>query len=346
MLYSRYIVNYKNFILGGVYIVSTVDYSVLIRTTGHAGKKYQALLTSISTLDPQPKEVIVVLPEGSDLPHERLGWERFFFAPIGMVSQRVAGAGLCKTQYALFCDDDISFDSDFVQQLYAPLREGFASFSVAPLYSFLPNKGPMAILCTLMASAMPALLHKKNRYISILKSTGYSYNRKLDVSANTNYETQSAPWCCFFADISAFCTLQLEKEVWLDAHGYAALDDQTMFYKAFLMGLKTVAVPHSSYVHLDAKTSALSGKPTALYSSTFNRVIFWHRFLYSRQKTSYSKLCTRLAFYYWILCAQLWNLISVLRRKLTPEDFHTLTNGLSDGWKYLDSAEYSSLPPF
>ena len=41
-----------------------LDYSVIIRTTGKAGAKYQGLLDSIAGLEPQPREVIVVLPDG------------------------------------------------------------------------------------------------------------------------------------------------------------------------------------------------------------------------------------------------------------------------------------------
>ena len=48
----------------------TIDYSVIIRTIGKAGEKYQNLLNSIAALVPQPKEVIVVLPEGYDEPAE------------------------------------------------------------------------------------------------------------------------------------------------------------------------------------------------------------------------------------------------------------------------------------
>ena len=71
-----------------------LDYSVIIRTTGKAGAKYQALLDSIAGLDPQPKEVIVVLPEGYALPSERLGWETFCFCPKGMVIQRLHGIAM------------------------------------------------------------------------------------------------------------------------------------------------------------------------------------------------------------------------------------------------------------
>lgn len=101
-----------------------IDYSVIIRTTGKAGEKYQRLLQSVANLDPQPKEVIVVLPKGYTLPEDQLGWESFFFCPKGMVIQRLYGIAQCKTAYALICDDDIGFAPDFVRKLHAPLETG------------------------------------------------------------------------------------------------------------------------------------------------------------------------------------------------------------------------------
>ena len=68
-----------------------IDYSVIIRTTGKANEKYQELLNSIRELIPAPKEVIVVLPEGFDIPNERLGYETYYFSPKGMVVQRLTG---------------------------------------------------------------------------------------------------------------------------------------------------------------------------------------------------------------------------------------------------------------
>ena len=58
-----------------------IDYSVVIRTTGKAHEKYQALLNSIDSLTTKPVDVIVVLPEGYDLPQEQLGYENFYFCP-------------------------------------------------------------------------------------------------------------------------------------------------------------------------------------------------------------------------------------------------------------------------
>ena len=41
-----------------------IDYSVVIRTTGKAGAKYQGLLDSIAALEPQPREDMVLIVEG------------------------------------------------------------------------------------------------------------------------------------------------------------------------------------------------------------------------------------------------------------------------------------------
>lgn len=324
--------------------MNKIDYSVVIRTTGKANEKYQALLNSINGLSVKPVEVIVVLPEGNSLPNEQLGYEKYYFSPKGMVIQRLKGIEYCRTKYALVCDDDVVFPSDFVEKLYEPINQGIASFSAAPLYSFLPPKGLNAMLCTIMGSAVPTVVHRKDRYVSILKTSGYSYNRHLDTKGKKYYETQSIAWTCFFADVQAFNALELETEYWLDAHGYSALDDQTMFYKAWLMGYKTVVVSNAVYEHLDAKTSTKNNKPAALYSMTYNRVVFWHRFIFSAQKNILDKVTAKIAFLYRMQWMRLWDYVTVVRKKMTIEEYNILRKGYIDGWKYLKSDEYKALP--
>ena len=325
--------------------MTEIEYSVVIRTTGNAGEKYRALLRSIAGLAPAPAEVIVVLPEGYALPTDQLGYERFCFSPKGMVIQRLAGLKACRTPYALVCDDDVAFPSDFVEKLYAPVRELGAAFSAAPLYSFLPDPGKEALLNLLMAKAAPTLLHRKDRYVSVLRSTGYSYNRHLDRSRMRFYETQSAAWTCFFADVRAFEKIEFDREIWLDAHGYSALDDQTMFYKAWRMGYKTIVVSNASYEHLDAGTSKRNNRPAAIYSGTFNRVVFWHRFVFLGQKTPAGRLLSRAAFGYCMFWHFAWIRSKVLRGRMTKEDYALCRKGFTDGKEYLKSEEYRELPP-
>ena len=59
-----------------------------------------------------------------------------------------------------------------------------------------------------MTSAVPSVFHKE-RYVSILRSGGYSYNRNLKEPGY--YETQSVAWTCFFADVEAIKKLDFEE---------------------------------------------------------------------------------------------------------------------------------------
>ena len=316
-----------------------IDYSVIIRTTGKAGAKYQGLLDSIAALEPQPKEIIVVLPEGYELPSERLGWENFCFCPKGMVIQRLHGIAQCKTKYALISDDDIAFEPDFVQKLVAPLETGKYGISAGPLPEFFPVPGFNAALAAVTGTAAPTLFHR-DRYNTVLKTTGYSYNRHLE--PGRLYETQSAPWTCFFADVQKLRSIHFEDELWLDKNGYAAHDDTAMFYKAWLRGVTPVVVADAPYRHLDAKTST-THNPRVFYAGGFNTVVFWHRFLYTPCRTLPEKLWARLCFGYHLLMNQSFCLLNDLRRH--TDSRKSTRDGIRAAWAWLRSEEYAALPP-
>ena len=321
-----------------------IDYSVIIRTIGKAGEKYQKLLDSIAKLDPLPREVIVVLPEGYAEPEEKLGWETFYYSPKGMVAQRMYGVNKCTTPYALICDDDVCFESDFVQKLHEPIAKGLCSLSAGPLYSFLPIKGAKALFSALIGAAAPTVFHR-DRYVSVLRTAGYSYNRHLQPEKRKYYEAQSLAWTCFYADMTSLRSIELEDEVWLDANGYAAYDDQTMFYKAWLRGIKTMVVADAFYEHQDAKTSTRNNKPLVLRCLALNRIIFWHRFMYSMETNTLSRLWTRLCFGYRMLCARVWSYIYYLCKRYSKEDLMITFTAYRDGWHYVKSEEYQALPP-
>lgn len=319
-----------------------IDYSVIIRTTGKAGEKYKLLLESIKALVPQPKEVIVVLPEGYELPDEQLRWETFYFAPKGMVSQRLYGIQMCKTQYALISDDDISFESDFVQKLYKPLAEGKYGISAGPLVEFFPERGMPSIMSMLMGSAVPTVFHKK-RYNTVLRTTGYSYNRNIKTDKEQLYETQTAAWTCFFADIEKLKSIHFEDELWLDKKGYSAHDDTAMFYKAWIRGVKSVIVGDAEYRHLDAKTSTRGNNETVMYASGFNNVVFWHRFLrgHNMLERVWSLNCIK----YRIFSQKLYNRINLWRKRNTTDEIAAYDKGTNDAWDWVKTEEYRSLNP-
>lgn len=321
-----------------------IDYSVIIRTIGKAGEKYEQLLESINNLIPKPKEVIVVLPEGFEKPKEQLGWETFYFSPKGMVAQRSYGIKMAKTKYALICDDDISFDSDFVQKLYRPIFENKCSISAGPLLELLPEKGMKTLINIIMSSASPTLLHK-DKYVTVLRSTGFSFNRNIKTDECKFYYTESLPWACFFADVDSLNILNIDEENWLDANGYSAYDDQTMFYKGYLRGVKSLVVSNALYTHLDAGTSTKNIKSTVAYSLIFNRYVFWHRFIYTQQKSLFLKAWSKVCFRYRMLWTYLWDLFEACRGRKTFSDFTLTKTAYKNAKAYIKSNAYKELPP-
>ncbi|MCH5311280.1 MAG: glycosyltransferase [Prevotella sp.] len=116
------------------------DYSVTIRTLGTAGEKYQRTLNSIAKQTIPPKEIIVVLAEGYPIPSENLGWEKFVYAPKGMVTQRIVGFNVCKSELLLALDDDVEFEPDFVASLIDTMQRTNADF-VSPVVKEYNNTG-------------------------------------------------------------------------------------------------------------------------------------------------------------------------------------------------------------
>ena len=323
-------------------MTDAIDFSVVIRTIGKAGEKYQRLLDSVKTLKPQPKEVIVVLPEGYDLPKERLGTERFLFSKKGMVHQRLKGFESCRSEYMLVCDDDVCFEEDFVQKLYEPIKRGYGKISAAPLYSFLPQKGIRAMLDCVMGAAAPTIFHK-DRYVSVLNTSGYSYNRHLSKTKKF-YDAQSLPGTCFFCETKAILDVNLGDELWVDEHRYSSMEDQVLIYKAWLRGKKAVVVSDARYEHLDGKTSTQGDQRPILYAHRYNRTVFWKRFLYDQKKTPLGRLWCKAAFGYRMLCGVVLDRLAVLRRKYTKEDIEAIRKGLKDGRLFIASSAYQDLP--
>ena len=319
-----------------------IDYSIIIRTTGKSGSAYQQLLDSISSLIPKPKEVIVVLPEGYEKPKEQLGWETYFFCPKGMVTQRLFGINKCKTQYALICDDDVIFPSDFVKKLHEPIGRGVAEMSSGPLLSYLPPSGIGSLLYAITGAAVPRIA-AKGKYITVMPTTGYTYYRSIDTSKHEYYIAESLPWTCFYGEVKAIKNICMEDELWLQLNGYASMDDQTMFYKAHLRGIRTVVVSDAEYEHLDAKTSRKVLEDIA-YAMEFNRYVFWHRFIYSMD-TGVKKVFDRICIEYYFKIKILYNFFRLFKGTLDLNAIKAKNKAFEEAKKFVQSEKYLKLRP-
>jgi hypothetical protein len=325
--------------------MNEIIYDVVIRTVGRGGEKYASLLKSIQNLVPQPQKIWVVLPEDGTEPPNQIGSEKFIYASKGMMTQRLAILNEETAPYLLFCDDDIQFEEDFVRKLHRAVTEYNYQFATGEVLAFLPHpKGMKHYLPILHASAIPSKKNK-GKYVRILKSSGWTYNR-FNPQNNLVMETESAAGCMFYTSVESFRNLCFEDELWAQHGTVAPADDQIMFYKAYLMGKGVCVVTDAHYDHLNAKASTASdeSKRNKAYWSGFNRAVFWHRFIFSVEANSLGKIEASLAFEYYCMM----NAIHlVLRGILKPKERRMSVlhiRGIIDGIMYTRSEEYKSIP--
>ncbi len=314
-----------------------ISYSVAIRTIGTAGEKYKKLLQSIQSLDPKPKKVVVVLPEGYTAPVDQLGYEEIVYSPKGMVAQRLEALKYIDSEYVLFCDDDVSFNSDFVKKLADPLLTMQFDCSAGPLLEFLPPAGLKYVIASVLGGACTMLRGRKDTYIRILRTGGWSYNRNIDTHTHKIYKTDSLPWTCFFIRRKVMEAIHFEDESWCEKSGYAAFEDRVMFYKLKINGFNTCVVSDALYQHNDAKTSTQGISTIPFYARAFNHYIFWYRFLYEPTGSKSEKIWLKICINYYIFMQSLYSLRDKVLHKATLQ-------GFIDAKKFVHNREYKELP--
>lgn len=319
------------------------NYSVVIRTLGLAGEKYARMLKAIDNQTIKPKEILVVLAEGYNLPPEQLGYERYIFSKKGIVSQRSLGAIEAQADYCLFLDDDLDFEPTTVEKLYEPIRQGLADVTFPLLTEMLPQKGFGQIYTALNATAVPMLFHKKGSYTRILRSGGWSYNKQVDETKTCYYQAETAPGACYLVRKEDAVKIRFEEERWLEYASFSLPDDQINFYKYHKLGYKIYGVSNIKIDHLDGGGSSRERLLKAVYALAKHKVIFWHRFIYVNDESFLSRCLSLLCFVYWLFSSVLLGFISS-SIKMDFKSYQTFFKGLNDGFKYIRTDEYKALP--
>lgn len=312
-----------------------MEYSICIRTLGTAGDKYIKLLDSIKKLTIQPKEVLIVIPHGYEIPSYSIGIEKIVRSDKGMLLQRIIGYEEASSEYVLLLDDDVEFESELVEKLSKPILENMSNITF-PIYpELLPPGGIRSVISAFTLGAVPR--KQDDYFVKILPSGGYSYNKNLD-SSNKYLYSESAPGMCVFAKTSVLKDLRLREEKWVEIPGYALRDDAILVYKAILQGYKSIGIKNIDINHLDAGSSESNRNLKAAYANGFNHVLFWNRFIKSNSKKYKERLMANVSICHWAIS----NFIYLSIKLIVSGDielFKSSTNGIFDGVKYINKNE-------
>lgn len=261
-----------------------MNYSVVIRTLGKAGEAYQKTLNSLAQQTIQPKAIVVYIAEGYSLPKETIGSEQYVYVKKGMVAQRALRYDEVTTEYILFLDDDVYLPPTAVEILYKELVEHNGDV-ISPCV-FYNHKASIKskIIRSLTAKEVCRFWGDRWAY-KVHRTTGFSY---LNNPTKPVYKSQTNAGPCFFCKKNDFLKIHFEDELWLDNAPYALPEDQVMYYKMHLCGLRVLTSFDSGIVHLDAGSATANTEDrltNLIYSEYRNKLIFWHRFIYSYEKS-------------------------------------------------------------
>lgn len=314
-----------------------MDYTVVIRTLGVAGEKYQILLNSLNKQTILPSKILVYIAEGYEIPKESIGKEHYIYVKKGMVAQRALPYNEVDTDFILFLDDDVYLPETAVEQLYRYLMDYDADV-ISP--NVFPNAERSFLgKCMMMLSGrmLPRKDDGKWGY-KVMRNSGYSYNNHPKPGV---YWSQTNAGSCLFCKKTDFLKIHFEEELWMDRLKYAQGDDQVMFYKMYLSGLKQLTWFGSGIKHLDAGTAMINEEKgrRLIYSDFRFKTIFWHRFIYEPDKNYFSRFWSTICVVYTLGFTLL---ISLLKFKFTI--FSLKYKAIKDAIDFIRSEEYRNIP--
>lgn len=312
-----------------------MEYTVVIRTLGKAGEKYQTMLESLKVQTIPPKNIFVYIAEGYPIPKETIDEERYIYVKKGMVAQRALPYSEVETEYILFLDDDLAFPPNTVEDMYKALINCHGDVISPDIFPNATRSLKSELMMTI-SGRMRARRCDKTWGYKVMRNGGYSYNKHpQDVMSS-----QTNAGACFLCRKDDFLRLHFEDELWLDSTSYPLGEDQVMYYKMYLKGMKILTWYKSGFAHLDAGGNTSPEKEEKLIYSDFRfKTIFWHRFVWQCEKSLLLKL--------WSIACIIYTIgfslsISILKGEW--KIFRLKRDAIKDGIAFIHSESYKKLP--
>lgn len=313
-----------------------MEYTAVIRTLGRAGEKYQMLLDSLNRQTLPPKEILVYIAEGYSLPKETIGKEKYIYVRKGMMAQRALPYDEVTTEYVLFLDDDLYIPEDSIETMFTLMLNNKADVISPDIYPNATRPLKSEIMMTI-SGRMKARRKRDGWGYKIMRNGGYSYAKFPEEDVLLSQTNAGA---CFLCRKCDFLKIHLEDERWIDAVPYALGDDQVIYYKMYLNGLKILTWYSHSLIHLDGGQNYTKEKEIALIYSDFRfKTIFWYRFIYLVDRRQVSRIVNIICFIYTILFSCLVSII-----KLDWKILRTKIVAVKDARRCIESIEFRNLP--
>lgn len=319
------------------------DYCVAIRTLGTAGVKFQQELNSLLKQTIKPKRILVYIAEGYPLPKETIGIEQYIRCPKGMVAQRALPFVEVDTPLCFFIDDDVFLAPDSAEKMIRCLDEMDGDCIAADTFKNQDMSIMSKIAAIITSWAVPRL--NDNWAFKIGYTGTFSYNAHPQKDA---YLSQNAAGPCSLWKMDSFRKIHFEDEKWMDKNGFAYGDELLYFHKLYRNGGKLLVHYNSGVVHLDAQSARSNYKSNfhRFHVRSFKWFCIWWRTQYDANDIHiFRKFFASFLFIFRCI----WEFVLHSSYSLLHLSFKPLIywiKGIKDGWFYVHSFEYKSIPNF
>ncbi|MCM1138964.1 MAG: glycosyltransferase [Muribaculum sp.] len=312
-------------------------YTAVIRTLGTAGDKYQRELDSLRAQTMPPEEIIVYIAEGYPLPEETCGKERYVYVKKGMIAQRALQYDEVDTEWILFLDDDVYLPTNGVEQLFNAVDEYGADVISPDVFDNASRSLKSEILMT-VSGRMRARRGDRKWGYKVMRTAGYSYNK---VQERGIFLSQSNAGPCGLCRKADFLKIRFADELWLDKMGYPIGEDQIMYYKMYLSGLKVMTLYGSGIEHLDAggNLGNKEKEQRVVGADYFFRRVFFDRFILKPERNVMKRLWSRICIGYFYAFG-----LTVSSIKGEKEVLRIKCEALRRANEFLKSETYRKLP--
>lgn len=314
-----------------------MKYTVVIRTLGTAGEKYQRELDSLVGQTMPPEEIIVYVAERYPIPKETCGKERYVYVSKGMIAQRALPYDEVRTEWILFLDDDVYLPPSGVEKLFNAVAEKGADVVSPDVFPNAKRPSKSELLMT-VSGRMRARRSDAVWGYKVMKTGGYSYN---NAPAQNVMLSQTNAGPCFLCRKQDFLAIHFEDELWLDSMSYPIGEDQIMYYKMYLSGLKVMTHYGTGIEHLDGGNN-LNNKEKELRlvgADYYFRRVFFDRFILRPEKNAMKRLWSRICIGYFYAFGMT---VSVIKGE--KEVLRIKRGALRKANEFLKSEAYKSLP--
>jgi GT2 family glycosyltransferase len=316
-----------------------LTYSIVIRTLGTAGDKFREELVSITKQTVQPDEVRVYIAEGYDRPNFTIGRETYHWTKKGMMAQRLLPYDDIDSDCIMMLDDDVCLAPDSAERMLSAMEQYGADCVGADIFK---NHDMSAFMKFYAAATNLVFPHYSKKWaFKIHRNGSFSYN---------NNPTKSFYWsqsCCGAVTVwkrNAYQELKMLDELWLDDMEFAYGDDMLESYKIYKNTYRLGVLFDLDIKHLNAETSKKNfcNNSQRIYIRTKAMFCIWWRSCFM---PSDDKEITAVAFLlktvcmFFVMCA---TTIILCNAYVVPNYLH----GLRDGWRYVHSDEFKSLPSY